>query len=216
MTTRTVQFLGLAYGAEPCSVTVTANGNTIFSGTVTTQNAAVPAMPDFSLIPTEIPLFNLEIDKEFTGQVPMTCVVNNGTVIFGDVWANYVSVNNPVYSQAQIDTLTSSATPWSDKVQIYSATANPPFSTEELNLLNNPSTPPDDKNAILTAHNATPTISSGPSGYGILDSQDSRANVTIDGVPQSPVRNDLTGEWWWQIAGGSTLAYSLLIDNPGT
>jgi hypothetical protein len=132
-------------------------------------------------------------------------------VIFGDIQANYVYVSNPVYSESQIEILSNPDTPENQRVDIYASVANPPFSAEELALLNNSSVSKEEKTLLLNTHNCNTYISSGPTNFGLLGSENSRASVTIDGVAQNPERGDLKGEWWWQVGTGSTLAYNLLI-----
>lgn len=214
MAIRTIQVLGMGFGSEPASVTVTANGNQIFNGTVPTSNGPVWSLPNRDLIPDLEVLFNFEIDTSFTGLIPMTCAVNSGTVIFGSVFANYVSIPNPIFTQQQRETLFNPSTPLSTKVSIYSSVANPAFSPEEIAILENPATPPTTFNQILNQHNCNLQISSGPNTYGYITNTDCRGNVTIDGVAQTPNR-DLPGTWWWTINNSSTMAYELEV-NPAT
>jgi hypothetical protein len=212
MAIRTLQFQGMGFGASPATITVTANGQQIYNGTVPTVNQPLPVLPNPALIADQVTLFNLEIDTAFSGQIPMTCAVNNGTVIFGDVLANYIYVYNPVYSAEQIAILINPATTTSQKIPIWSQVANPPFSAEELATLENPSTTTATVGQIVAAHGCRLLIGGGSTQYGIIDSNDARSNVAIDGVTQSPDRGDLTGTWWWSVANGSTLSYNLEVD----
>lgn len=67
--------------------------------------------------------------------------------------------------------------------------------------------------------NTTTSSSSGATGYqNIFRSQtgpsDARANVVINGVPQTVTaeqRGDLNGTWWWTLSDGSTATYTLQI-----
>jgi hypothetical protein len=97
MTTRTVKFLGLAYGSIPAEITVTVDGNTIYTGTVTTADSPVPSLPDPELSATT-EFCEFEIPMEFSGTLPVTCTVNSGTVIFAQITANYcvIANTNPV------------------------------------------------------------------------------------------------------------------------
>ena len=71
MATRTIQLLGQGYGATPAQITVTANGNTVYSGPVNTVNEPVPLLPNTQLSLQNI-LCTVEIDQAFVGQMPMT------------------------------------------------------------------------------------------------------------------------------------------------
>jgi len=89
MTTRTVQFV--AYGfSETGNATVTAtfNGNTVYTGTIPTQNIAYS--PSLELLPEAQTGFTWEIPLEMAGPYPMTLEVTGGdTVVIGPVLTNY-------------------------------------------------------------------------------------------------------------------------------
>lgn len=89
MTMRTVKIQGLAYGATPASITVTYNGETVFSGEVPTQDAPVPALPDLTLDSQLVDFCTFEIPVEAEGEFPMTCTVHSGTAVFGPILSNY-------------------------------------------------------------------------------------------------------------------------------
>ena len=209
MANRTIQILGQGYGATPAQITVTANGNTVFSGTVSAVDQPLPALPNLDINLSEI-LCTFEIDQAFTGQIPMTCAVSSGTVIFAQVFANYVKIPNPVYTQVQLDVISDPSAPEADKVAIYTQVANPPLSQADIDALLDPAVTPNQKNQILIAHNCQTTISSGANGYGSIDNDsDARSSVFIDGIAQIPDHGELPGTWWWKISLGSTLAYQL-------
>ena len=214
MANRTVQILGQGYGSSPAQITVTSNGNTVFSGTVSAVDQPLPALPNLAINLSEI-LCTFEIDQAFTGQIPMTCAVSSGTVIFGQIYANYVAIRNPVYTPEQITILTSLTTTQAERVAIYTQVAVPPLSQTDIDTLLDPASTPAQINAILVAHNCLPYISSGADGFGPIDNTDARSTVVIDGIAQTPDHGDLPGTWWWQINTGSTLAYQLDVD-PAT
>jgi hypothetical protein len=214
MANRTVQILGQGYGANPAQITVTANGNTVFSGTVSSIDQSPPSLPNLNINLAEI-LCTFEIDQAFTGQIPMTCAVSSGTVIFAQIYANYVAIPNPVYTQEQLATLIDPATAQADRVAIYTQVANPSLSQTDIDNLQDPSVSPAQQEAILVAHNCQINISSGDAGYGQIDNTDARSSVTIDGIARTPDHGDLPGTWWWTISAGSTLAYQLDVD-PAT
>jgi hypothetical protein len=212
MANRTVQIRGQGYGTSPAQITVAANGNTVFSGTIATVDQPLPALPMF--LPANLAeiLCTFEIDLAFTGQIPMTCVVNSGKVIFAEIFANYVLIINPVYTSEQIATLTNPSTTQADRVIIYTQVANPPLSQQDIDTLLDPAATPEQKNTILVAHNCQTRIPSGASGYGPIDNTDSRSSVTIDGTAQMPDHGELPGTWWWAVGTGSVLAYQLDVD----
>jgi hypothetical protein len=94
MTTRTVKMLGLAYGPTPAEIEITFDGNTIYTGTVSTTDSPLPSLPNSELTPTTIEFCQFEIPMEFSGTKPMSCTVNNGTVIFAQIVANYCAIAN--------------------------------------------------------------------------------------------------------------------------
>jgi hypothetical protein len=214
MANRTVQILGQGYGSTPAQITVTANGTTVFSGAVNTTDQSLPALPNADLDLTNV-LCTFEIDQAFSGQIPMTCAVSSGTVIFAQIYANYVAIPNPVYTSEQLAILFNPATPGPDRLAIYTQVANPALSETDIATLQNPTTTPEQRNAILAAHNCQEATSSGANGYGAIDNTDPRSSVSINGISQTPDRGDLDGAWWWTINTGSSLAYQLDVD-PAT
>ena len=214
MAIRTVQLLGQGYGTNPAQITVTANGNTVFLGTVPTADQPVPALPNLEINLNNI-LCTFEIDTAFVGEIPITCAVSAGTVVFSEIYANYVAIPNPVYTPAQITTLTNPDTTQADRVAIYTQVAVPALSQADIDILMDPATTPDQYTAILVAHNCTTIISTGASGYGFIDNTDPRSSVVIDGIAQTPDHGDLGGVWWWTINTGSTMTYQLQVD-PAT
>jgi hypothetical protein len=82
MTTRTVKILGLAYGSTPAEISVSVDGATVYSGTVTTVDTSLPALPDLDLSNTTVEFCNFELPMDFSGTKPMTCSVTSGLVIF--------------------------------------------------------------------------------------------------------------------------------------
>ena len=214
MAIRTVQLLGQGYGTNPAQITVTANGNTVFLGTVPTADQPVPALPNLEINLNNI-LCTFEIDTAFVGEIPITCAVSAGTVVFSEIYANYVAIPNPVYTPAQITTLTNPDTTQADRVAIYTQVAVPALSQADIDILMDPAATPEQKNAILVAHNCTTTISTGASGYGFIDNTDPRSSVVIDGIVQTPDHAELPGTWWWTINAGSTMTYQLQVD-PAT
>jgi len=214
MTMRTIQILGQGYGSSPAQITVTSNGTTVFSGAVNTVDQPLPVLPNLAVDLSNI-LCTFEIDQAFTGQIPMTCAVSSGTVIFAQIYANYVAILNPVYTPEQITILTSPTTTQAERVTIYTQVANPPLSQTDIDTLLDPAATQEQKNAIIAAHNCTTEISSGVDGFGSIDNTDARSSVAINGIAQTPDHGELPGTWWWAINAGSTLSYQLDVD-PAT
>ena len=90
MANRTVQLLGQGYGASPAEITVTVNGNIVFSGTVNTVDQPLPAQPTSVMLTDTLCVF--ELDGAITGEIPMTCAVSSGTVIFTKILSNQVTI----------------------------------------------------------------------------------------------------------------------------
>lgn len=210
MTNRTIQFYGTGYGAEPVSITATANGNTVFNGTITTINEPLPTgAPDpaqFTVI------FTMEIPVEFSGTVPMSVTVNSGTgFAFAHVRSNYMYIPNPIYSSEQWTVISADAQS-AESLAIQTSLANPPFSQSELDTLSNPSTTQAEYYTILNAHGLIPYIMGGPGNFSAsFWPTDSRTNVTIDGNPMTPPNPrppEYTGDWTWKVPAASTLAFT--------
>lgn len=210
MANRTIQLLGQGYGASPAEIVVTVNGSTVFSGTVNTVNEPLPPQPSNIMLDDVLCAF--EVDGAITGEIPMTCVVSAGTVIFTKIIANHVWIPNPIYTSQQCATLNDPTVPWADKTAIWSAAANPPFSQQDIDTLNDSAAPWATKQAILEAHNCYQSINSGVNTYDNVASTDPRNAVTIDGVVQTPDRSGLPGCWWWTIGAGTTLGYQCDTD----
>ena len=212
MAIRTIQILGMGFGSSPASVTASVNGTQVFTGTVTTVNQPVPSMPNFALVPDQVTLFTFEVDTTFTGTVPMTCNVYNGSVIFGEVFGNYIGVPNPVYTPEQVATITDPNVAFGQKLAIYTSVANPPFTPEEIAILQNQSIPYDpNKTDILNAHNCGLQVSGGANEYNVMQVGDVRSDVFVDGLEQNPDYDELQGPWWWTIRNGSTFTCNLEI-----
>jgi hypothetical protein len=180
----------------------------VFSGPVSTVDQPLPILPNPATKLTEI-LCTLEIDQAFTGQIPMTCTVSSGTVIFAEIYANYVKILNPVFTSAQIAILANPDTTLSEKIAIYTPVAVPPLSQTDIDTFLDPASTREQRNTIMNEHNCNSVISSGANSYSVIDTTDARSQVIIDGIAKSPDHTSLAGTWWWVISAGSTLAYQL-------
>jgi len=210
MTNRTIQFYGAGYGAEPVSITATANGNTVFNGTINTINEPFTTA---WLDPAQFTvIFTMEIPVEFSGTVPMSVTVNSGNgIAFAHVRSNYMYMPNPIYSSEQWAVISANAQS-AESLTIQTSLANPPFSQAELDTLSNPATTQEQYYTILNAHGLIPYIMGGPGNFSAAFwPSDSRTDVTIDGNPVSPPNPrppEYTGDWTWKVSAGSTLAFT--------
>jgi hypothetical protein len=215
MANSTIKFLGQGYGATPAEITITANGNTVFSGPVDTVDQLRPVLPNPSLNLTGN-VGTFEVPQNFKGQIPITCTVNSGTVIFAQILISNVFQTNPGYTSEQLSTLLNPATTPTERVAIYTTLANPPLSQQDIDTLLDPATTPDQANAMLDAHGCLPYNYSDEGWYTLnLTNADPRTSVSIDNVLQTPDRDpDLGGTWWWTVFSGSTMSFQLTVDRP--
>jgi hypothetical protein len=208
MTTRTIQLLGLAYGSDPATITVTADGETVFTGSVPTRNEPVPPLANPSLMPDQVVFCSFERDANLAS-TSMTYSVSSGTVVFGAASANYMQITNPVFSSEQVAQLTNPTLSRAERDAIYVTVANPPLTEGELATLADPAVPQATKDIIVQDHNVALHISSGNTlmPYSI----DPRSNVYRDGTLIVPNRGEFTGVWWWAVVDGSTLTCDFQI-----
>lgn len=209
MANKTIKFFGYGFGSSPATVTVTANSETVFDGAVTTLNQPVPPLPDFTLDNDTVELFSIEVDQNFSGNIPMTCTVNSGTIVFATVQNNYYPVPNPIYNASELNIIKNG--PDEDRIALYEAKANPALSPADITILQGPPNPA--KGPILLDHNLQVRVTGGVNDYGPCDPHDDpRDNPTIDGVAQTPDRSgSVNGCWWWKINAGSVFAYNLNV-----
>lgn len=217
MTNRTIQFWGQGYaptGTDPITITATLDGNQIYSGPISTLYTT-----DVSRLPTDqVLLFTCELPVSYSGTIPMSIVIDspvNSDVFFEQIYANYVQIQNPVYTQAEVDVLVNPASTQAERIAIYQAKAVPPLDAAEIAILNTGT--PEEKTAILNSHNLAIYISGGADTFGdILSGNDPRSNVVINGTAitrgSSPI-----GTWGWEvelspdIANDGTITYDLTV-----
>lgn len=223
MTNRTFKFYGKGYAPDPVSITATANGNVVFSGTVPTVNEPLP-YPDESTAGFEV-LFSMDMPLAVTGLIPMSVQVTAGGeapdsgICFGGTQVNYGYIPNPVYSSAQYQVM-QTAPRSAEALNIITTLANPAFSTEEIATLSDPATTDAVFDQMLGQHGIAVNIMGGASNFShsFTPEGDSRTNVTLDGTPMTtpnPRPAGKTGNWIWKVPTGSTLAFDLIVENPG-
>ena len=208
MTNKTFQIYGYGFGPTDASIEVTLVGNTVFNGTIPTVNQPAPPLPDFNIVSDTVVLCSFELPMDFVGTIPMTCKSTNGTVVFAQIGSNYVSQRNPIYSDSDWTTLTSPAVTRQQIIDITSQYASPPFTQDEINTILDPATNNYAVNQILSNHNVSIFVNSGPTGFSYL-SNDPRTNIFIDGREQTPDHQTYPGTYWWLLREGSTLSYNL-------
>lgn len=214
MINRTVKFYGQGFGTSPVDVTVTANGETVYTGPVPTLDQPIPQTPYNQ--DDCVSLFTTQIPVDFSGSIPMTIRVNSGYGIkFVTATANYVPVPNPVYTPEQFAIVTS-PDGGEEALNIVTSLATPPFTEEEIAVLSNPSTPESEYRALLAEHGVSIYVSGGVDYYDdMFWAGDSRTDVTLDGNPEfapDPRPDGLDGDWTWDIPVDSTLGFNFHID----
>lgn len=93
MNMRTLQIFGQGYGSSPTTVSVSAGGNTIYTGPVPTVNEPIPNTRPPNTLPI---ITTYDVDITLQGEIPMTVEVTSGILIIGDVLGNYANVYTTV------------------------------------------------------------------------------------------------------------------------
>jgi hypothetical protein len=217
MTNRTIKFNGQGFGNVPVTVTVTANGNTVYQGAINTVDQPLP-FPRYSQDPLET-LFTLQIPLDFVGSFPMavTCESGYGIVLL-DSDANYNSIPNPIYTPEQFAIVTGPNKSTAG-LDIFESLANPPLTQQEIDILSNPDSTDAECDAILAQHGLSVWVPTGADSYnGSFYNGDSRTDVFLDGNPKttpSPRQPGYTGDWTWIIPVDSTLTFVFNVESPG-
>jgi hypothetical protein len=210
MDNRTIQILGQGYGTVPATITVKANGNTVFSGAVNTVDNPNP--PRNTPVPQL--LYSFEIDRSFTGAIPMTCEVSSGTVLFESVKTNYMLVPNPIYTTEEMAVLSNPDATDAEYVVVYSAGANPPFTQTEIDNLLDPAFPDAEKEAIVAAHNCQSEVLLGVDSFAEMspDPLSSLILYTATGnIPLYADHAEAPGTWSWLVSENETLGFNLTV-----
>ena len=230
---RTLQFLGLAYGNAPVLLNAHINGTVVFSGEVPTVNSYPPDPlgigSNQSLFSADTTLF----PTDFSGAYPVTISVANGNVVFiGAVYSNYmlsyvggtpaVMENSTITGTTlTVGTLTSGTIAIGQSLFGTDIVANTHIisGSESTWTVNNSQTvaattitgqlwTPITGNATAFSAcyvNQTPTNGTNP--------PDPRANITIDGIPQTRAAPtpETMGPWSYVLQGGSTIGFDLTV-----
>lgn len=232
---RTLQFLGLAYGNAPVLLNAHINGTVVFSGSVPATDADPYPSANPGIVLTQ-PLFTADttlFPTDFSGAYPVTISVANGNaVVIGDVYSNYMLsgvVGTPAVMENStitgttltVGTLTSGTIAIGQSLSGTDIVANTQItggsdSTWTVNISQTVATTtitgqsrtpiPGNATAFSACYvNQTPTNGTNP--------PDPRANVTIDGIPQTRAAPtpETMGPNNWPINAGSTLAFDLTV-----
>ena len=233
---RTLQFLGLAYGNAPVLLNAHINGTVVFSGSVPATDADPYTGGGGPGIVLTQPLFTADttlFPTDFSGAYPVTISVANGNVVFiGAVLCNYmlsrvggtpaVMENSTITGTTlTVGTLTSGTIAIGQSLFGTDIVANTQITggSDSTWTVNNSQTVAA---TTITGRSWTPI----PGNATVFDScyvnqtpdngtnpPDPRANVTIDGVPQTrPAPTPETmGPINWNTNAGSTLAFDLTV-----
>lgn len=210
---RTIKFLGYAYSETTVSLEVTANGNSVFSGTVPVLGTDVSQQDTVGLEHPNAELFTFELPVEFNGSLPMTITPTGGAIVLAPVYANYNTWTLPVTyaknlivgqqyiiirsgNEGKLDWTTVGA-PDNNVGTKFTATAASEFYGEAF-----ADTPPGYTRGTETGFAAV-YHSQGPNASH-------RANPTIDGIALPDPGDD--GVYWLTVGSGSTLAFDLMVD----
>jgi hypothetical protein len=208
-TTRTMNFYGYGYGSTPANIQVTLNSTEIFSGEIPTlDQVSVFTHPEDQTL-----IYSAQIPMDFAGNANVAVTVNNGYV-----WNEYIKINygekyNPKYTSEQIAILQNPDTTQNERVAIYETAAEPPFSAEEIALLEstNPADQPA-KNAVLSAHGASVTVSTGADEFTFPSAPDYRPVVYVNGVEQLiPAPRLYPGTYAWGVDSGQVFSANVII-----
>lgn len=218
MATRTLQFYGIAYGAEPVTITANFNGTEIFNSTISTINGPVNTTDPWN---DTYPMFTAELNSNIISNIPFSFSVSgNGTAVISRIDANYMYEPNPIYSTEDYAILmntNSSPTLVAETMDKY---AVPPFTPSEMTLVE--STNPGDsvaRRALLESKGLQPYMPTGADVFSPVQTTLSCwDNTVIDGTPVTTddprclggQTNPSTGQPYvkvnWEIASGSTFS----------
>jgi hypothetical protein len=87
MTDRTFQQWAQGYGSTPCQVVCQIDGNTVFSGTVTTLDVPLPSLPDAEYMGPPV-AWSWQDSADFSGTKQFTVSVTGSTLLLAQTFAN--------------------------------------------------------------------------------------------------------------------------------
>lgn len=210
MTKRTIQFYGQGLGSGTAEITVTFQGQTVYSGPVPTAPTILAPNNQYLLFSVS----TLEVADQGSFPVTVTPTVEDVNMTY--VLANYTRIINPIFTPEQWEIITDPSKQDETK-EIISSLANPLFSEAEQEVLDNPETPQSEKDAILAAHAVSYTVSTGADGFSDnFWEGDSRTNVTINGealpYPPVPRPENFQGDWPYPVPNNQTMTFDLNLE----
>jgi hypothetical protein len=202
MANRTVQFYGQGIDA-PASIVATFDGQSVFTGSVPTNESV---------------MFTAPVDSAFIGTKPVSIQVTSGTLLITRSFINYACYLNPIFTPEQrviLDDKNYTPELRQQKIAIWTALANPAFSDADLAFLQ--TAVGDQFTSILLAHNVCSSYPGTENTYvsPIGLPGDSRSNIYIDGV-QLVIdhRPGQEGDSSITVNQGSTVTFDFSITNP--
>jgi hypothetical protein len=87
MTDRIFQQWALAYGSTPCQVVCQIDGNTVFSGAVTTIDEPFPSLPDAEYVGPPV-AWSWQDSADFSGTKQYTVSVTGSDLLLAQTFAN--------------------------------------------------------------------------------------------------------------------------------
>jgi hypothetical protein len=207
---KTIKFLGYAYSETAVSLTVTSNGNTLFSGSVPLSGTNVTQQETVGVEYPQAELFTFPVDITFSGTMPMSIQVTGGTIVLSPVYANYNTWSEPIISASGLlagVTYKILSLANTDFTQVGAPNNN--VGTEFV------ATGPTTGTGTVEQQLSPNYTSASATGWGPVYHSagglvDCRNNVTIDGIAQSQPPD--SGTYWWTVGPNSTIGFDLSVD----
>jgi hypothetical protein len=97
MTDRTFNQYALGFGSGQAEVVCQIDGNTVFSGTVTTVDQPMPSLPNFSYVIDNV-AWSWTAPADFSGTQQLVITVSNSDLLLGQTLANNPAGNADIFS----------------------------------------------------------------------------------------------------------------------
>lgn len=209
MPTRTHKIYGKVWGdpASPATLTVTYNGEQVFSGPVNTVLGTYdPELPrdQFDFLATWTG------DSSVSGNIPVSISVNGGTMHFQDIFMNELTQERAI--ELKPDAVWPGYAP-STLEEIY----HDRYLLSDEEFQTKYSSPKSLIYSVTNITTLTPISEWFRPPTGITTETDGKENVLIDGVDMSrPKPLTTTGSWAYKIPSGSTMTYTQKVDARAT
>jgi hypothetical protein len=212
---KTIKFLGYAYSETAVSLTVTSNGNTLFSGSVPLSGTNVTQQETVGVEYPQAELFTFPVDIAFNGTMPMSIQVTGGTIVLSPVLANYNTWEEPIIEAGKMieglayKIVTTGDTQWTI-IGAPNGNVGTEFVATNLSygtgLWGTGTVQPQ----LSPNYDPGTATGWGPVYHSAGGLVDCRNNVTIDGIAQSQPPD--SGTYWWTVGPNSTIAFDLSVD----